>query len=180
MLQQWLESKQELIGGPDKIVEVDEAKVGKRKYNTGRIIRGQWVFGGIERSSKKFFIVPVADRRSETLILNIKKHIAPGSIIHSDMWRGYDALRSCENYEHKTVNHSKNFVDPESGVHTQNIERLWRDMRAKIPRFGTRDYHFTHYLAEFCFKKRYDFNERIDSFFDIMRTMYPLNNISQE
>jgi len=29
------------------IVEIDEAKIGKRKYNCGRIIRGQWVFGAI-------------------------------------------------------------------------------------------------------------------------------------
>ncbi|KYN14575.1 hypothetical protein ALC57_13209, partial [Trachymyrmex cornetzi] len=44
--------RQKPIGGNGKIVEIDEAKIGKRKYNTGRIIRGQWIIGGIERKIK--------------------------------------------------------------------------------------------------------------------------------
>ena len=36
------------IGGPGRIVEVDEAKFGKRKYQRGRIVQGSWVLGGVE------------------------------------------------------------------------------------------------------------------------------------
>jgi hypothetical protein len=36
-------------------VEIDEAKIGKRKYNRGRYLEEQWVFGGIERVSNIFF-----------------------------------------------------------------------------------------------------------------------------
>jgi len=49
----------EPIGGPGKMVEVDESKFGKRKYNKGRRVEGVWVFGGVERDScppKCFFI----------------------------------------------------------------------------------------------------------------------------
>jgi len=46
------------------------------------------------------------------------------------------------------VNHSENFVDPNAGTYTQNIERLW-ELRANIPRFGTREYRYEHYVAEF-------------------------------
>ncbi|EFN85309.1 hypothetical protein EAI_15993, partial [Harpegnathos saltator] len=88
-----------------------------------------------------------------------------GSIIYSDKWRAYDALSNDKNYTHETVNRSVNFVNPETGVYTQNIERLWRDMRANIPRYGTRDYYFTHYLAEFLFKIIHNFDIRIDTFF---------------
>lgn len=72
------------------------------------------------------------------------------------------------------VNHKENFVDPITGVHTQNIERIWREMRANIPRFGIREYHYEAYLAEFVFKKYCKFKERIDCFFDIMSEIYPI------
>ena len=36
-----------LIGGPGKVVEIDESLIGKRKYNRGRIVRGKWLLGGI-------------------------------------------------------------------------------------------------------------------------------------
>lgn len=40
------------IGGNNIIVEIDEAKFGRRKYHRGRLITGQWLFGGIERGTK--------------------------------------------------------------------------------------------------------------------------------
>ena len=44
------------IGGPGTIVEVDEAKFGKRKYNRGRMVHGSWVLGGIQRGSDSCFL----------------------------------------------------------------------------------------------------------------------------
>jgi len=41
-----------VLGGPGVVVEIDEVKFGKRKYNWGRWLDGQWVFGGFERGSK--------------------------------------------------------------------------------------------------------------------------------
>ena len=43
------------------IVEIDEAKFGKRKYNRGRIVTDAWVFGGIERGTGNSFMVSVPD-----------------------------------------------------------------------------------------------------------------------
>ena len=58
-------SDNEQIGGDGVIVETDESKFGKRKYNRGCRVDGCWVFGGIERVAKKWccfffklFIVP--------------------------------------------------------------------------------------------------------------------------
>lgn len=52
----------EKLGGPGKIVEIDESKFGKRKYHKGHHVEGQWVFGGYERGSGKVFMVCVEER----------------------------------------------------------------------------------------------------------------------
>ena len=38
-----------LIGDQGKIVEIHKSLVSKRKYNRGRIVRGKWRFGGMDR-----------------------------------------------------------------------------------------------------------------------------------
>ena len=43
------------IGGPNKTVEIDERKFGRRENNRGQKVKGQWVFGGVERESGKHF-----------------------------------------------------------------------------------------------------------------------------
>jgi hypothetical protein len=50
------------IGGPGKIVEIDESKFGKRKYHRGRRVDGIEVFGDRERGTRKCFLISVEDR----------------------------------------------------------------------------------------------------------------------
>ncbi|XP_037780346.1 uncharacterized protein LOC119576777 [Penaeus monodon] len=125
-----LDNESDQIGGPGEIVEIDESKFGKRKYNVGRLIEGQWVFGGVCRKSRKFFFVPVQTRDSLTLLKVIKERIHPGTTVISDCWKAYNCLET-EGYQHLTVNHSYNFVDPDTKAHTNTIERKWRDAKAK-------------------------------------------------
>ena len=54
-----------------------------------------------------------------------------GSILHSDEWKDYSPLRSNPDYTHASVNHSKYFVDPVTGVHTQSIENIWMRVKRK-------------------------------------------------
>ena len=90
-----------VIGGPGTVVEIDESKFGKRKYNRGRAVDGHWVFGGIERGTTKSFMVVVEDRSAATLIPIIQRYIRPGSVIISDEWRAYSTLSSL-GYTHQT------------------------------------------------------------------------------
>jgi transposase-like protein len=143
------------IGGNGIEVEVDETKLGKRKYNRGHRVDGIWVLGGVERThTKRVFLVPVTDRSADTLADVIHRHILPGSIVLSDLWKGYNFLQSDENYTHKTVNHSKNFVDPITKTHTNTIEGTWSGVKRRVPvRCQTQDTVDGH-LWEFIWRRK--------------------------
>ena len=36
------------IGGPGHVVEIDECKIGRRKYHRGHVIEGSWILGMID------------------------------------------------------------------------------------------------------------------------------------
>lgn len=92
--------------------------------------------------------------QQETLAKNmhsnrhIEKQPLPGTIIISDCWKVYGGLHS-EDFEHLTVNHSVNFVDPATGAYTQNIEHSWRDLKKNVPHFGKKKEHYDGFLAEY-------------------------------
>ncbi|XP_050689954.1 uncharacterized protein LOC126982148, partial [Eriocheir sinensis] len=157
------------LGDQGKTVEVDEAKFDKRIYNRGRVIEGTWVVGGVKRGFsnivyRNIFLVPVVSRDKETLLRVIKDNIFPVTHIVTDCRSSYNNLIA-EGYSHSTVNHSLNFVDHQSGTHTQNIEREWREVRSNIPRFRRRTQHFASYLAESMFKRTFaDVGERFHHF----------------
>jgi hypothetical protein len=108
----FLEGCSEKIGGPNKIVEFDESKYGRRKYHRGHPVKGQWVFGGVERGSGRAFLVPVPDRTAETLTALVHAWVELGTTVISDCWGAYHDLGS-HGYFHRTVNHSVGFVHPE-------------------------------------------------------------------
>ena len=59
---------------------------------------------------------------------------------------------SQEDFEHLTVNHSVNFVDPQSGCHTQNIENLWWQVKRQLPDTYTRHNQLYLHLAEYLWR----------------------------
>ena len=71
------------------------------------LLRDSGCFGGREKYDKtKVFMIPVYNRKQETLVPLIKKWIKPRTIIHSDCWKSYNKLSKL-GYTHVTVNHSK-------------------------------------------------------------------------
>ena len=169
----WVLGNKSKIGGVGTTVEIDESKFGKRKYNVGRLVTGQWVFGGICRETREFFAVPVENRDTSTLLAILHDYVEPGTTIISDCWKAYDCL-SDEGFVHIKVNHSLNFVDPESGAHTNTIERRWRDLKNLVPKFGRRKEQFVAYLALAYFKLHFkDPNTRLHVFFNMAAQLYP-------
>ena len=166
----------EPIGGPGKIVEIDESKFGKRKYQRGRIVEGQWVFGGICREDKKIFLVPVPDNKRDRATLEpiILKHIVQGSTIISDCWRAYDSL-GAKGFHHLTVNHSYNFVDPTSGAHTNNIESLWWQIKRQLADTHTRgtEENWYKHLSEYMWRHGHKESELFEAFIKDAADLYP-------
>ncbi|KAJ4425427.1 hypothetical protein ANN_28042 [Periplaneta americana] len=112
------------MGGPNHIVEIDECKIGRRKFEAGRIVEGSWVLGMIDRETKevRLEICPNNKRDKDTLLGLVGKHVAVQTTIMTDCWKGYEGL-DVNNFRHLTVNRSLNFVDPESGACTNLIEK---------------------------------------------------------
>lgn len=133
------------MGGAGVIVEIDETLLVRRK-NSGRRLSQVWVFGSIERESKKKFVVPLVGRgrSADTLILFIKQYIKMGSIICSDGWAGYRNLKDYV-YEYLVINHSERPSFPH--IHTQNIERLWRAMEEWVRRPDIRSEFIEQYIS---------------------------------
>ena len=75
-------TKKKKIGGIRRTVEIDESKFGKGKDSRGHHLKGQWVFGGVERrNGRKILVAPCQDGAAETLIYSIKQGIHPGTTI---------------------------------------------------------------------------------------------------
>ena len=178
----------ERVGGPGIIVQIDEAKYGKRKYNRGHRIDGNWVFGAIEyiegpggkMQAGNFFACVVEERTEEYLKPIIETHIAPGSLIYSDCWKAYDKIaewkwlppiegaelvnrytghqRVCHQYEFKAID----------GTHTNLIEGYWRVSKSDIP---NRYYHDAENLQEYLFYSMWRAKWRGDLWNGIISTL---------
>lgn len=84
--------EQGLIGGPNEIVEIDKYKIGRRKYHRGRVVEGCWILEMIHRghsTNYRLEICPENKRDKDTVLNLIRKHVAPGTEIHTDCWKGF-------------------------------------------------------------------------------------------
>jgi transposase-like protein len=162
-----LDSEDTIIGGDEIVVEIDESKFGKINKNKDEL----WIFGGIERTpEKKIFLVHVKDRTSSTLINKIQKHIRVGSIIYSDMWKGYCKLGQY-GFSHLTVNHSKYFRDPITKVFTNTIEGIWSGIKQILPNHMKTEDNINSKLFEIIWRRK-NKNNDWNSFLNAMKKIH--------
>lgn len=164
-----------IIGGEGEVVEIDQAKVEKGKYNKGRWVPGSWMFGAFEKEKKGSFFVNVSDCTADILIDIILQRIAPGSIIMSERWQGDERLLSHPKYETVTGKHNIKFVDPGTGARTKNVEKSWRNVHSNLPTHGRKESNMAGYFAEYCWKRKYERQERLHYFLLEMSRQYNKN-----
>ena len=178
--EKWV-GESEPIGGEGVTVEIDETHFVKRKFNRGRVLSSVWLFGGIERGTDKKFIIPLSEPLSEvckrrdggTLVPMIEKHVRSGTIINTDCWGAYNQLNE-RGFEHYTVNHKENFVDPhDKDIRTQKVERLWRDVKEWCARPGNSVKYVHQYLGRYVFLKQVREEQRLHHFLEAAATLYP-------
>jgi transposase-like protein len=153
------------VGGENTIVEIDESKFGKRKYNRGHAVEGVWVLGMTERTPKrKIILVVVPCRTKEQLSAFIRRYVHPGSTVYTDCWKGYTGIEAVVD-AHCTVNHTRWFKDPETGVHTNTIEGNWAAVKNQIPVRNRTTEGISLYLVRFMILR----DEEGDSLLNLLK-----------
>jgi len=164
------------LGGPGHVVAIDESVVARAKRGNGRArpVPAQWVFGGVDLGTGSFFMELVPQRDAATLVPIIQRLILPGSTVWSDEWAAYNQLNAL-GYIHQTVNHSQHYVDPATGVHTNNIEARWAACKASFKRrFGVAREHLPSYLDEYMWRSRHRNTDMFTAITDAICVQYPV------
>jgi transposase-like protein len=141
-----------------------KTKAAHRTYESHDV----WLFGLIERTTKRFILFPVSNREESTLTPIIIKYVKRRSIIYSDSFSSYVNTRtkpkrsklSQYGFIHFFVNHSTRFVSKTNPyIHTNTIENLWGLLKREISNDGIR-VHYYAAVARFFFFRTYEDIER--------------------
>ncbi len=151
----------------------------KVKHFRGKDLKRKqlWVFGMKERESGKTYMEIVKTRNAATLLKIIYERCHPRTVIYSDLWSAYRSIAFLDkDFVHMTVNHSLHFVDPQTKVHTNGIESVWRIAKKKIKSMnGIKRSYIQPYLYEFMWRRKYVNNDLFLSLLDAIKQHYPLN-----
>ena len=89
---------------------------------------------------------------------------------HQALWAACNTgtVRSLPNVaQHDKINHSIEFVNPTTGVYTQNVESYWNRQKIKLKRMkGVVFSEISSYLCEFIWRERWGKTSRLRAVFD--------------
>lgn len=157
----------EQLGGPGEIVDFYKVEFGKRKSKREKLVKGNCVFGGVQRGTLKSFLLPVKRYNRRALIKVVKKWVKSGSTVVIDSRQVYNILSS---YNFTNININLKQDDPLLG-HTNSCD--WQNIRNKIPKHCIRRKDFFGYLSEYLFMKKYPPQYRLHHFFITAAKLYP-------
>jgi transposase-like protein len=150
-------------------VEADETYVGGKqrgapagRVHAGRSHRGgrsrgqkQPVFGMVERKGR-VHAYPVTDVSSANLVGGIRKHVQQDSIVYTDTFAGYRAMKH-ETFDHRQINHAAGrYVIGD--IHTNTIEGFWSLVKTGI--VGTHRHVSKKWLQGYLNEYAWRYNRR--------------------
>ena len=99
----------------------------------------------------------VPDQTAATLLPILQRHLRSGTIVHIDQWTACNHVQQLPSVtSHSTVNHSLQFIDPGTGIHTQNVKSYWNCVKGKFKRMkGVHEEMMSSYLDEFMWCERH-------------------------
>lgn len=149
-IHRWFVRFNELIPDLDSslggTVEVDEAFIGRKKYDNQTV-----VLGAIERASGQIAVKAVLSREQGPSDQFILDHIKPASLVCTDANPNYEHLPEFFGYGHEVCNHGMGHFGP-----TNRIENVWMRLR----RFIRKVYH--HVWKEHLPRLLKEFQARIN------------------
>ncbi|KAF0512017.1 Transposase, ISXO2-like domain-containing protein [Gigaspora margarita] len=107
------------------------------------------------------------DQEAPTMRRIIKQYMRPRSIVHTDHWKGYSYLDQL-NIIHCRVNHSKNRIQRETGVHTNSIKGLWNGIKLNISTRNCSKQLLEKHLYEFIWRCKYR-NNLFEAFINLLK-----------
>jgi transposase-like protein len=153
------EENESPLGGGNKQVEMDESAFGgtTRRFKQPKKDKTT-VFGMVERKGRVRAIV-AEDRKADTLVPMVRKHVLPETSVFTDDFPSYDGL-GVRGYSHRRINHSAG-VYVLGTTHTQTIEGFWALVKNGIR--GVYHQVGKHYLQTYLNEYSFRYNRRFDT-----------------
>ena len=125
------------LGGPGTVVQIDESLFRHKPKVRSNVIKVMHYAACMVHSLKRESNFFLRKRLKHTFSYCLQYHwgratnhevcTLPNTTVHSDQWQSYSRVQTLPNVSsYSTVNQSLTaFVDPATGVHTQNVELYW-------------------------------------------------------
>lgn len=110
-----------MFGGYGVTVQVDEMFLASRQV---------WILGAVEAETRSVSLFVVENREAATILACLQTVVTPGTRLVTEALASYVPVAKELHCVHHVVNKSLQYVNPSLRVHTNNVEAMWRVLRA--------------------------------------------------